>query len=216
MLCSARARHRYQYASRLAMLICIKSFWQQAVHRVCWSGTHLPSISCLNTFASRSFEVRLLLLDLDLYGGTDPLGMFIFFNWSCPGLPSQCGTRGLFVQVVYLLTRYRLMLPPFRKIELPPLLPISDRSKHQCCLECMSVHMVLIRLGRFPERSDVLPTTLIWKCTSHTLSCVSRALRSTLESGQEAMVRQIDFSTTFDSAYWLQHHHWSVNRKGIL
>ena len=30
----------------------------------------------LNTFALRSSEVRRLLLDLDPYGGTDPLGMF--------------------------------------------------------------------------------------------------------------------------------------------
>ena len=31
------------------------------------------------TFALRSTEVRRLLLDLDIYGGTDPLGMFPFF-----------------------------------------------------------------------------------------------------------------------------------------
>ena len=34
-----------------------------------------PSPS-LTTFAFRSSEVRHLLLDLDPYGGTDPLGMF--------------------------------------------------------------------------------------------------------------------------------------------
>ena len=33
----------------------------------------------LATFAFRSIEVRRLLLDLDPYGGTDPLGMFPFF-----------------------------------------------------------------------------------------------------------------------------------------
>ena len=37
-----------------------------------------PSPS-LTTFAFRSREVRRLLLDLDLYGGTDPLGMFPLF-----------------------------------------------------------------------------------------------------------------------------------------
>ena len=31
------------------------------------------------TFAIRSREVKLLLLDLDSYGGTDPLGMFPVF-----------------------------------------------------------------------------------------------------------------------------------------
>ena len=33
----------------------------------------------LTTFAFRSSEVRRLLLDLDTYGGTDPLGMFPLF-----------------------------------------------------------------------------------------------------------------------------------------
>ena len=37
-----------------------------------------PSPS-LTTFAFRSNEVRRLLLDLDPYGGTDPLGMFPLF-----------------------------------------------------------------------------------------------------------------------------------------
>ena len=35
--------------------------------------------SSLTTFALRSREVRRLLLDLDPYGGTDPLGMFPLF-----------------------------------------------------------------------------------------------------------------------------------------
>ena len=33
----------------------------------------------LTTFAFRSLEVKQLLLDLDSYGGTDPLGMFPLF-----------------------------------------------------------------------------------------------------------------------------------------
>ena len=37
-----------------------------------------PSPS-LTTFAFRSSEVRRFLLDLDLYGGTDPLSMFPLF-----------------------------------------------------------------------------------------------------------------------------------------
>ena len=34
----------------------------------------------LSTFAFRSSEVRRLLLDLDPYGGTDPLGIFPLFR----------------------------------------------------------------------------------------------------------------------------------------
>ena len=44
----------------------------------------LPSICypspSLTTFAFRSREVKRLLLDLDSYGGTDPLGMFPLFE----------------------------------------------------------------------------------------------------------------------------------------
>ena len=50
-----------------------------------------PSPS-LTTFAFRSREVKRLLLDLDSYGGTDPLGMFPFFEEedSCSSGPSSC------------------------------------------------------------------------------------------------------------------------------
>ena len=41
--------------------------------------TCLPSPSLI-TFAFRSSEVKRLLLDLDPYGGTDPLGIFSLFE----------------------------------------------------------------------------------------------------------------------------------------
>ena len=53
------------------------------------------------------------------------------------------------------------------------------------------------------ERSGVLPTTQfayrkgLGTCDS--LLCVSHALQSALESGQEARVEQIYFSAAFDS-----------------
>ena len=48
-----------------------------------WEAVDLP-LTChpspsLTTFAFRSSEVRRLLLDLDPYGGTDPLGRFPLF-----------------------------------------------------------------------------------------------------------------------------------------
>ena len=51
---------------------------EQSRDRVDLSSTCHPS-SSLTTFAFRSWEVKQLLLDLDSYGGTDPLGMFPFF-----------------------------------------------------------------------------------------------------------------------------------------
>ena len=49
-----------------------------------WVAVDLP-LTChpspsFTTFAFRSSEVRHLFLDLDPYGGTDPLGMFILFS----------------------------------------------------------------------------------------------------------------------------------------
>ena len=69
---------------------------------------------------------------------------------------------------------------------------------------------MLVRLGRFIERSVVLQTTQfvyrkgLGACDA--LVCVSHTLQSALESGQEARIVQIDFSAAFDS----------VNQLGIL
>ena len=83
---------------------------------------------------------------------------------------------------------------------------ISIASVLSSVFEClMSVH-----LGRFMERSGVLPTTQFaygkGLSTCDTLLCVSHALQSALESGQEARIVQIDFSGAFDR----------VNHLGIL
>ena len=63
--------------------------------------------------------------------------------------------------------------------------------------------MVSVRLGRFMERSGVLPTTQFayrkGLVTCDALLCLSHTLQSALESGQEARIEQIDFSATFDS-----------------
>ena len=82
------------------------------------------------TFAFRSSEVRRLLLDLDPYGGTDPLGIFPLFlkttamTW--PPVLVLC-FGGLFVWVVSQLAGDRPMSPQFRKVHCPLLLPITDQ-----------------------------------------------------------------------------------------
>ena len=66
------------------------------------------------------------------------------------------------------------------------------------------------RLGRFMERSVVLPTTQFayrkGMGTCDALLCVSNTLRSALESGQKVRIVQIYFSAAFDR----------VNHLGIL
>ena len=59
-----------------------------------------------------------------------------------------------------------------------------------------------VRLGRFMERSGVLPTTQFafrkGLGTCGPLLCISDTLQSALESGQEARIVQTDFSAAFD------------------
>ena len=61
---------------RFIKLICCRIILTAAVQGVDLSLTCHPS---LTTSAFRSSEVRHLLVDLDPYGGTDPLGMLPIF-----------------------------------------------------------------------------------------------------------------------------------------
>ena len=67
------------WVSRLARLICC-----QIILTASSPGSVDLLVTChpypsLITFAFRSSGVKRLLLDLDPYGGTDPLGMFLLF-----------------------------------------------------------------------------------------------------------------------------------------
>ena len=70
--------------------------------------------------------------------------------------------------------------------------------------------LVLVRLGRFMERSGVLPTTQFayrkGLGTCDAFLCVSHTLQSALQNWQEARIIQIDFSAAFDR----------VNHQGIM
>ena len=59
-----------------------------------------------------------------------------------------------------------------------------------------------VRLGRFMECNGVLPTTQFayqkGLGTFDALLCLSHALQSALESGQEARIVLIDFNAAFD------------------
>ena len=86
-----------------------------------------PSPS-LTTFACKSSEVRRLFLDLDFYGGTDPL-FHIFLRELLmlgPLILMLC-FGGMFVWVISRLAGGRPKLTPIPKGHRPPLLPITDR-----------------------------------------------------------------------------------------
>ena len=77
-------------------------------------------------------------------------------------------------------------------------------------LSKVSERLVSIRRGRFMEHSGVLPTTQFANRkglgTCDALLCVSHALQSALESGQEAKIALIDFSVPS----------YRVNHRGVL
>ena len=83
----------------------------------------------LTSFAFRSSEVRHLLLDLDPYGGSDPLDMFPLFlkrtDVLAPRLSVVFGR--LFDWVVSRLAGDRPMSPLFQMVHRLPLLPTTDR-----------------------------------------------------------------------------------------
>ena len=79
---------------------------------------------------------------------------------------------------------------------------------------------MLVRLGRFMERSDVLPTTQfayrkgLGICDA--LLCVSYTLQSALESGQEARIMQIDFSEDFPVKIFIGSTIWAFSMSSAL
>ena len=120
-----------------------------------------PSPS-LVTFAFRSSEVRRLLLDLDPCGGTDPLGMFPLF------LKRTADILAPRLSVVF---RRLLRLGSFpacwRQANVTPI-PKGPPSSSVANYRPISITPVLskvferlvsVRLGRFMERSGLLPTT---------------------------------------------------------
>ena len=172
---------------------------------------HPPSPS-LTTFAFRQRFTR-LLLDLDPYGGTDPLGMFPLFLKRTAIVMTPC------LSVVFRrFVRLGSFPSCWKQANVTPIPkgpPSSSVSNYRpisitSALSKVFEHLVSVRLARFMERNGVLPSTQFayLKCLGicDALLCVSHALESALESGQEARIVQIDFNAAFDR----------VNHQGIL
>ena len=167
----------------------------------------------LITFAFRSSEDKRLLLDLDPYGGTDILGMFPRFS---KRMADVLAPR---LSVVF---RQLLRLGSFpacwRQANVTPI-PKGPSSSSVANYQPISMtpvlskvfeRLVAVHLGRLMEHCGVLSATQFayqkGLGTCDELLCVLHTLQSALESGQEARIVQIDFSTAFDR----------VNHQGIL
>ena len=165
------------------------------------------------TFAFSSSEVKRLLLDLDPYGGTDPLGMFPLF------LKSTADVLAPRLSVAF---RQLLRLGNFpacwRQANVAPI-PKGPSSSSVANYRTISItpvlskvfeRLVAVRLGRFLEHCGVpLTTQFAYRKglgTCDALFWVSHTLQSALKSGQEATIVQIGFSAAFDR----------VNHQGVL
>ena len=121
-----------------------------------------PERSSPTSFAFRSSEVRCLLLDLDPYGGSDPLGMFPLF------LRRTADDLVLRLSVVFQrLVRLGSFPACWRQANVTPI-PKGPPSSSVANYRPISITSVLskvferlvsVRLRRFMERSGVLPTT---------------------------------------------------------
>ena len=133
--------------------------------------------------------MRRLLLDLNPYGGSDPLGMFPLF------LKRTADVMDPHLSVVF---RQHVRLGSFpaccRQANVTPIAkgrPSSSVANYRpisitSVLSKVFERLVSVRLGRFMERSGVLPTTQIayrkGMGTCVALLCVSYTVQSALES----------------------------------
>ena len=102
---------------------------KQSRDRVDLPSTCHPSPS-LTTFAFRSQELKRLLLHLDSYGGTDPLGMFpLFLKKTAEVLAPRLTVVfwRSFIWAAFLFAGEWLMSPQFQRVHLPPQHPIIDQ-----------------------------------------------------------------------------------------
>lgn len=159
----------------------------------------------LTSFAFRSRTVRKLLLDLDSYGGVDPLGFFpLFFkeiaNEFSPKLSvlfRRLMREGSFPQCWRCADVVPIPKGPvssftedYRPISITPVLSKVYES------------LVSDRLNRFMEKENLFPQHqyAYRKClgTCDALLDICCSCQSALDAGSESIVLSIDFSAAFD------------------
>ena len=136
---------------------------------------------------------------------TDPLGMFLLFLKRTDVMPPRLSA------VFRLLVRLGSFPACWRQANVTPIPkgpPSSSVTNYRhipitSVLSKVFLHLVTVRLGRFMERSFVLPTTQfadksVRSGTCDALLCMSHTLQSAFESGQEARIVQIDSIAAFD------------------
>ena len=133
-----------------------------------------------------------LLLDLDPYGGTDPLGMFPLFLKRTADVIMAPRLSVVFRRLVR-LGNFPACWRQANVTPIPKGPPSSSVANYRpisisSVLSNVFERLVSVRLRRFMERSGVLPTTQFayrkGLGTCDALLCVSHTLQSALENGQ--------------------------------
>ena len=170
----------------------------------------LMPVSChpepqLTSLAFRSSVVKALLLDLDSYGGVDPVGMFPLFYKRVAGILAPKLSA-----VFRKLVREGSFPQCWRKGHITPIPKGGPSSRVEDyrpititpVLSKVFEKLVSFRLGRFAEQAGILPPGQFayrksLGCCDALLSLVS-PLQKALDRGEEARLVQIDFSAAFD------------------
>ena len=147
-----------------------------------------------------------LLLDVNSYGGTDPLGMFTLFWKKTAVVLAPC-----LAVVFWWLLRLGSFPVCWRVANVTPIPkspPSSSASNYRPIsltpiLSKIFERLVSVHLRRFMDGRGVLPT-IQFACrkgfgTCDALLCVAHTLQNALEMQQEARIVQIDLSAAFDS-----------------
>ena len=153
--------------SRCSGGISYKGGWFTEVKPSLTSVIHQLPLTChpspsLTTFAFRSSEVTRLLLDLDPYGGTDPLGMFpLFLKRTADDMAPRLSV--MFRRLVC-LGSFPACWRQANVTPIPKGPPSSSVANHRpisitSALSKVFERLVSVGLGRFMERSGVFPTT---------------------------------------------------------
>ena len=150
-----------------------------------------PSPS-LTTFAFRSWEVKRLLLDLDSYGGTDPLGMYPLLLKKTAVVLASC--LAVVFRRLLRLGSFPICWRVANVTPIPKGSPSSLASNYRPIslmpiLSKVFERLVSVHLGRFMEvRGSLIGTTQFayrkGLGTCDALLCVAHSLQSALEMGQ--------------------------------
>ena len=156
--------------------------------------------------------MKRLLLDLDSYGGTDPLGVFPHFLKKTDEVLAPC--LAVVFRQLLLLGSFPVCWRVANVTPIPKGPPSSSASNYRPIsltpiLSKVFERLLSVHLGRFMEGRGVVRPQFAYReglGTCDALLCVAHTLQSALEMGQEARIVQIDFSDAFDR----------VNHQGIL